>query len=120
VRLGHLSNRYVIHRPGDGVAADARLRLSINAPSHARGGEAGVLIWHTSGEVQTRRVALGRDGDGNLRVPFGRGDVRMVVAVLTNASARFADCGSGFPFSCGGLSRDDNLPFRLTSRLLHK
>jgi hypothetical protein len=53
-----------------------------------------------------RQIALNTAGDGVRRVGFGRGAIREVDLVLTNASTRMR-CGRNTYYSCTGLGADD-------------
>jgi hypothetical protein len=115
--LDHLSSRYVAFVPGKGAGARAKLAVSVDLPSVANGSSAAVIVQRRSGAplVQTLRLSLA--GDATVTLPFGRGAVRRVVLVLTNASDRF-QCGLPLTvFSCRGRPLDDARPYAYSARV---
>jgi hypothetical protein len=115
--LNHLTNRHVELRPGAGVGRAARLALTLDLPSSARGAEATAVVVARSGAARLQAIRLDAAGNGTVRVPFGRGSVQRVVLVLTNASARYT-CGVRTALACGGQPLDDNQTYRFRARLL--
>jgi hypothetical protein len=107
VRMDHMTNRYVSFRPGRGIGSTAKLALGVDAPPARTGAQATAVIFLKSGAVRFSLFRLNAHGDAVRTVPFGRGSVRNVVLVLTNASTRFK-CWLGSIFSCQGRPRDDN------------
>ncbi len=71
-KLDHLTNRFVVARPGSSLKADARLRVTVNGPPSGTGPEASVVVIRKSGAagVQGRRLGQrrGRGGHGCLRL----------------------------------------------------
>jgi hypothetical protein len=110
--LAHLSHRYVSYRPGRGVVRKAKLRISLKAPSASRSQAASAIVVLRSGALSVRRVPVGPAGNGSLVVQFGRGVVRRVDVVLTNAGTAY-DCWRGTHHSCQGVSLNDRLAFRI-------
>jgi hypothetical protein len=74
-------------------------------------------VRRTSGSWYVRKFALDSSGDGVRRVTFGRGTIREVDLVLTNASTRMR-CGHATFYSCAGGGADDlgYYKFRATVR----
>lgn len=107
VRTDHMTNRYISFRPGRGIGSTAKLALGVDAPPARTGPQATAVTIFRSGAVRFFPFRLNAHGDAVRRVPFGRGSVRHVVLVLTNASTRFR-CWLGSIFSCQGRPRDDN------------
>ena len=107
VRTDHMTNRYISFRPGRGIGSTAKLALGVDAPPARTGPQATAVVFFRSGAVRFFPFRLNAHGDSVRSVPFGRGSVRDVVLVLTNASTRFR-CWLGSIFSCQGRPRDDN------------
>jgi hypothetical protein len=74
-------------------------------------------VRRTSGRWYVRKFALDSDGDAARSVAFGRGTIREVDLVLTNASTRMR-CGRDTFYSCAGAGADDlgYYKFRATVR----
>jgi hypothetical protein len=110
-RLRHLASRYYAFKPGSNASRNGRLRVRLDLPRRWRGPEAYLLVRRTSGSWSVRKFALGSDGDGVRRVAFGRGAIREVDLVLTNASTRMR-CGRDTFYSCAGAGVDDLLYYK--------
>jgi hypothetical protein len=105
--MDHLTTGYVRLKPGSGVAATAKLRVSVDGPDHARGPEATLVVEKANGALSYVAVKLNADGDGAKTVKFGSGKVASVTLVLTNASIRFT-CWRDTRYSCMGKPKDDD------------
>ncbi len=119
-RMRHLTSAYLGFRPGTGVSGSARLRLSVNLPPAKTGATAAAVTISTVGAVSFSAFRLGSDGDGSVRVPFGRGTIREVALVLTNASTR-TKCWkdlSTWRYSCAGAPVDDGLDYAYRAALV--
>ena len=117
--LDHMSNRYVVLRPGRDVKPLARLRVTVDGPPAATGPAATLLTITAAGKLRLTTFRLDATGKGTRTIPFGR--ARLVVLVLTNASTRFDQCLTGFGavlYTCFGLPVDDDLRYRYTAALL--
>jgi hypothetical protein len=116
-RLRHLASRYNAFKPGSHASSNGSLRVRVDLPRRWRGPEAYLLVRRTSGSWYFRKFALDSSGDGVRRVAFGRGTIREVDLVLTNASARMR-CGRSTDYSCSGVGADDlgYYKFRATVR----
>jgi hypothetical protein len=116
-RLRHLASRYNAFKPGSHASSNGSLRVRVDLPRRWRGPEAYLLVRRTSGSWYFRKFALDSSGDGVRRVAFGRGTIREVDLVLTNASTRMR-CGRGTDYSCSGAGADDlgYYKFRATVR----
>jgi hypothetical protein len=116
-RLRHLASRYYAFKPGSNASSNGSLRVRVDLPRRWRGPEGYLLVRRTSGSWFVRKFALDSDGDAVRRVAFGRGTIREVDLVLTNASTRMR-CGRGTDYSCAGVGADDLLyyKFRATVR----
>jgi hypothetical protein len=116
-RLRHLASRYYAFKPGSNASSNGSLRVRVDLPRRWRGPEAYLLVRRTSGSWYVRKFALDSSGDGVRRVAFGRGTIREVDLVLTNASTRMR-CGRDTFYSCAGVGADDlgYYKFRTTVR----
>lgn len=117
--LNHLSNMWKVYVPGEGVAADASLKFTLNLPDTRRGSAASARIFRTDGTSEIVTFPLTADGAGTLSVPFGAGPIEKVLLVLTNASTR-TTCFSRkatYLSACYGKPRDDRLPFKFKASL---
>jgi hypothetical protein len=116
-RLRHLASRYYAFKAGSNASSNGSLRVRVDLPRRWRGPEAYLLVRRTSGGWYIRKFALDSQGEGVRRVAFGRGTIREVDLVLTNASTRMR-CGRGTFYSCAGVGADDLLyyKFRATVR----
>jgi hypothetical protein len=74
------------------------------------------MVFTRSGAVTVKTYNLDRNGDGSLRVGFGRGHISKVVLIETNASTRFK-CGTGSQYSCMGAPRDDGRVYAFRARI---
>jgi hypothetical protein len=117
-RTKHLTNTYVRFVPRRGVTSSARLVVAVDLPPYRTGSEASVVTISTAGEVAFRRVRLNADGNGRVRVPFGRASVTAVDLVLTNASTRtrcWVDPNARY--SCWGEPKDDGAAYAFAAAL---
>jgi hypothetical protein len=105
-RLRHLASAYYSFVPAAGTNAGATLRLAVDLPKRLHGPAAGAVIVFEDGSIQRLQLALDRSGRGVRTVPFGRGTVKRVDLVLSNASTSM-DCDRGTPYSCEGVGLDD-------------
>ena len=108
VSTDHLTSRYFVYRPGSGISRTAKLSLIVDATARGTMSEASAVVFYKSGAVRNIIIRLNAQGNGAKTVPFGKGVVKSVVLVLTNASTRYKNCFIGTPFSCGGRPVDDN------------
>ncbi|MDQ4144341.1 MAG: hypothetical protein M3198_11475, partial [Actinomycetota bacterium] len=83
--MDRLSTRYVEMFPG-GPAATNQLKVWVDLPAKARGGEATILKLSPEGYPSTTRIKLNADGDGSKTVPF-KGSVYTVHLVLSNTGS---------------------------------
>jgi hypothetical protein len=105
-RLRHLASSYFAFKPGRTASSNGSLRVRVDLPRRWRGPEAYLLVLRTSGSRYVRKFALDSNGDGVRSVAFGRGTIREVDLVLTNASTRMS-CWRGTFYSCSGVGADD-------------
>ena len=93
VKLKHMSSIYVTFKPGRSDGPRAHLTVQFDGPRYGYGPEGRLMVFTRSGAVAVKTYKLNRNGDGSLRVGFGRGHVSKVVLIETNASTRFT-CGT--------------------------
>jgi hypothetical protein len=110
-RLRHLASRYYAFKPRRNASSNGSLRVRVDLPRRWRGPKAYLLVRRTLGGWYVRKFALDSDGDGVRTVAFGRGTIRQVNLVLTNASTRMR-CGRDTLYSCAGVGADDLLYYR--------
>ena len=110
-RLRHLASAYYSFAPRDTLGTGAKLRVAVDLPPLKSKPAALVLIFYKNGDKVVRPLTLSSAGDASRTVSFGRGVVRRVDLVLTNASARYDTntCWTqSTTYSCGGaVARDD-------------
>ena len=106
VRLLHLASTYALVKPGAATPANAVLRVMVDLPNSNYSPKASLLIREVGKPWRVRQIALDASGNGGRTVGFGRGEVRQVVIVLTNASIRMR-CGRDTSYSCAGVGADD-------------
>jgi hypothetical protein len=117
--LDHLTSAYHSLRPGAGVGANARLRVTVDLPPRAQEPQATLVVVRTNGALQFVPLQLNAQGNGSARVPFGRGTVKAVLVVLTNASMRYTNCFESQPtFACSGTPRDDGRRYKYVARVV--
>jgi hypothetical protein len=117
VSLNHLTSWYAAFRPSAALGAATRLRVALDLPRRARGGQATLIVVLRTGEPRLVPIVLNAQGDGARTVSFAPRDVKAVQLVLTNASGRFR-CWSRTPLTCQGESLDDEQPFSYEARLV--
>jgi hypothetical protein len=118
VRMDHLTNAYVEFRRGSGVSSRAKLLIELDLPAYKAGPELSALVFLQSGGVKLHAFVVPKNGDTTIKVAFGKGKVKRIVLVLTNASTRF-DCWVGSPYSCMGDPIDDNGDYEYSASLLN-
>jgi hypothetical protein len=116
VKLKHMSSVYVTFKPSRTDGRRAHLTVQYDGPRIGYGPEGRLIVFSKSGTITVRRYALNRLGDGSLRVAFGRGHIRRVVLVESNASIRFS-CWNGTQYSCQGVPRDDGRVYSFRARI---
>jgi hypothetical protein len=116
-----MTNAYYRFQPGPNVKTTASLNVSVDLPYTYAKPAATALVFYKSGAYSVRAIGLNSGGDGSRLVPFGRGTVKYVDLVLTNASARFnlSTCWGGYTYySCGGaVPYDDRRIYRFRADL---
>jgi hypothetical protein len=117
MQLNHLTTGAASFEPGAGTSTTASLRLMLDGPAKRTGSAARVLIVMRSGALRVVPVTLDRDGNADVRLPFGSRDVRRVVLVFANANTSF-HCWTGAGYSCNGRSRADGIPFSYLAALV--
>jgi hypothetical protein len=115
-RLRHLASRYFAFKPGRSASSNGTLRVRVDLPRRWRGPEAYLLVRRSSGGWYVRKLALDSNGDGVRSVAFGRGTIREVDLVVTNASTRMS-CWRGTDYSCSGVGADDLLYYKFRANV---
>jgi hypothetical protein len=110
--LFHMSAINIGFRPKRGVASTTRLRVQVDGPKLTRFPQARFHVFYTDGTRSSGFIRLRGDGTGGRTVDFGGGDVDRVILTITNASARYVDCGTGTSLSCDGRAIDDLAGYR--------
>lgn len=116
--LDHLTHAYESFRPGASVSPGAQLELKVDGPNRRRGPVVNVIVFDPARGPRVERISLNRFGKGATTVPFGLTDAPEVVLVLTNASGRYASCGSNGRYACGGIPIDDARTFTFSATLI--
>src|SRR5919204_900177 len=116
-RIKHLAQRYVVLKPRLTAPPDMHVRVRVDLPNLRSGPVANLLIHYVGGGLSLRPISLDSTGRGSRVVPLGRGAVRRVDLILTNASARF-HCWQGTNYSCAGLPVDDLRTYRFVATVL--
>ncbi|WP_114422186.1 MXAN_6640 family putative metalloprotease [Nocardioides houyundeii] len=115
--LRHLTSHTVRIKAARSLPRRTRLVVNVKAK---RGGAADpvarLLVYKKSGKLSRVNIKLDRKGRGQQRVSLDRRKVRKVELVLSNASLRYRDCGSGTAWACGGRPRDDDQRFHVVVR----
>jgi hypothetical protein len=106
VRLLHLSSTYASFKPGAATRRNAVLRVRVDLPDSRYAPKASLLIREVGQPWRVREFALDALGKGGRTVPFGRGETKEIVLVLTNASTRMR-CERRTSYSCTGVGADD-------------
>jgi hypothetical protein len=112
VKMDHLTSGYHAFKPGRGIPSSAKVGLWVDGPDYKEGTEASAAVFMTNGKVRFYAFDIDRFGYGYIRVPFGKGKVRSVVLIPSNASTR-TTCwvDTRYTYSCGGDPKDDNAGF---------
>jgi hypothetical protein len=119
LRLDHMTVKYASVRPGSGVRPAARLRVDIDLPNRAGGGEASLFVESSTGTMTVVPISLNAKGNGSRTIPFG--STARVVIVLSNGSLRFSGCTLEpfeIMFTCHGIPRDDQARYAYTATLV--
>jgi hypothetical protein len=116
VALLHLASTYASFKPGASTPLNAALRVRVDLPDSAYSPQAFLLVKERGQPWRTRAIGLDSSGNGARSVVFGRRQVREVVLVLTNASARMR-CDRRTEYSCAGVGRDDGRAYSFRGRV---
>ena len=116
-KLKHMSSIYVTFKPGRSDGPRAHLTVQFDGPRYGYGPEGRLMVFTRSGAVAVKTYKLNRNGDGSLRVGFGRGHVSKVVLIETNASTRFTCWNPPSQYSCMGRPLDDSRVYAFRARI---
>jgi hypothetical protein len=118
-QVDHLASQYVTFVPADDAPPNRRLLVRVDGPPRSFAPAARVVVRFDSGRSKVVNVRLSKNGNGDVRVPFGRASVASVDVALVNASTRYEGCFKrGTPYSCRGVPRDDDRIYNVRARVL--
>ncbi len=115
-RLKHLTSVYATLLPGTSASATGHVTVQVDGPPFGWGPEGRLIVRTRAGAVSMKRFTLSPTGTGKLRVAFGRGVIRSVVVVMSNASQRY-NCWTGTKLSCKGSPLDDGRSYSFRATL---
>ncbi len=119
IALDHLAGIYVTFTPGVNAPPGRRLLVRIDGPPRGTGAEARVVVRFDNGRLNPQTVRLNKQGNGEVRVNFGRAEVAGVDVALINASSRYSNCfKSGTSLSCRGKAKDNGRRYNVRARVL--
>jgi hypothetical protein len=116
VKLKHLTSVYAALVPGSAASTSGHVTVQVDGPPIGYGPEARLIITTTAGAVTMKRFVLNSAGAGQLRVAFGRGTIKNVVVVMSNASQRY-HCFQQTALACQGISLDDGRTYAFRATL---
>jgi hypothetical protein len=106
VKLKHLTSVYATLVPSTSASTTGHVTVQVDGPIIGWGPEARLIVTTKAGAVTMKRFVLSNAGAGQLRVAFGRGAIKSVVVVMSNASQRYV-CFQDTALSCQGMPLDD-------------
>lgn len=119
--LNHLAARNFAAVPGGSLESGRwRAKITVDGPAGRTSPAAYLTVKNTRGAWVEKAIRLNRDGRGSVVLPFSARKVREAVVSTVNASTRFADCGGGSIYSCGGTPRDEGKKFRVSVKVYKK
>ncbi len=110
-KLLHLSNGYVLLRPGSGAG---EVRVVLDGPPTSKGTNGSLTVINADGTLTFTPMTLNGQGNGSATVPLG--GTQGVLLTLTNASTRYK-CFRQTVLACQGVPKDDKVPFVFTATL---
>lgn len=117
LEVDHLAAGHLVVRPArDSPPRGTVLEVSVAGPPRRTAPAAVVTVRRRDGSVARHPVALGRRGDGSIRIAFGSERVASVVVTVVNASRRY-QCHRHTLFACAGTPVDQDQRFRVTARV---
>ena len=116
VKLKHLTSVYAALVPGPTASTSGHVTVQVDGPTIGYGPEARLIITTMAGAVTMKRFVLNSAGAGQLRVAFGRGTIKNVVVVMSNASQRY-HCFQGTALACQGTPLDDGRTYAFRATL---
>lgn len=117
--IDHLAAAYITFVPADNAPPGRRLQIRIDGPPRGFAPAARVVVRFDSGRSNAQTVKLSKQGNGQVRVAFGRGSVTSVDVAMINASTRYDGCFKRkTSYSCGGAPKDDDRLFKVRARVL--
>ncbi|MCZ3388509.1 MAG: DUF6055 domain-containing protein [Actinomycetia bacterium] len=117
--IDHLAAAYVTYVPADSAPPGRRLQIRIDGPPRGFAPSAHVVVRFDSGRSKAVNVKLSKQGNGQVRVAFGRGKVTTVDVALINTSTRYDGCMKrSTSFACRGVPQDDDRLFKVRASVL--
>jgi len=108
IKLDHLTSATMRLKPTAKVRGDAKLKISVRMAPSNRGSAAVASIKLKSGKVRVVPIRIKATGAGLKKVPFSSGEVKYVELTLANAGTNYS-CWNGGPYSCQGVSKNENV-----------
>jgi hypothetical protein len=117
--IDHLAAAYVTYVPADSAPPGRRLQIRVDGPPRGFAPAARVVVRFDSGRSTTLNVRLSKQGNGAVRVAFGRGSVTTVDVALINTSTRYDGCMKrSTSYACRGVPKDDDRLFKVRASVL--
>ncbi|MCZ3385613.1 MAG: hypothetical protein LH630_01260 [Actinomycetia bacterium] len=117
--VDHLAASYVTFVPADDAPPGRRLQIRIDGPPRGFSPAARVVVRFESGRSKAVTVKLSKQGNGQVRVAFGRGSVATIDVAMINASTRYDGCFKRqTSYACAGAPKDDARLFKVRARVL--
>ena len=111
-----MSSIYLTFKPSKSDGGHAHLTVQFDGPRCGYDPEGRLMVFTKSGAVTVKSYKLDKNGNGSLRVGFGRGHVRQAVLIQANASTRF-NCWHSTQYSCQGAPLDDGRVYAFRARI---
>lgn len=118
IKADHLTSSTVRFRPSKKLRGkNTKLRMLVRMAPARRGSAAVASITLKSGRSRAVALRIKPSGVGVKSLPFSSRSVRHIELTLANAGTRYR-CFVGGPYSCQGVSKDDNVreTFRVAVR----
>ncbi|ANH40384.1 hypothetical protein I601_3987 [Nocardioides dokdonensis FR1436] len=114
--VDHMSAQNIDITPASEIKGNAwRVRLSLAGPGASSKPMAAVLVQNKQGRWGQKLIRFNRKGKAKVSVPFSARKIDAVTVSFVNASTSF-DCNEGRPYSCSGIAKHDDKPFRVVAK----
>ena len=118
--VDHMAAKHVDLSPAAALKGRRwRLRLVLDGPGSASRPMAAVTVTTTKGAGTQRILSFDDDGRASTSVPFSASTVESVTVSFVNTSTSF-DCHEDKPYSCSGVARHDEKPFRVVAKAFRR